>query len=221
MKYIVRLGDGMADYPLPEVGGKTPLMGGKTPSIDFLAQKGTLGRVQTVPKGLTPGSDVANLSVMGYDPTIFYPGRAPWEAASMKIPLGADDVAFRCNLVTLTEKDGQLFMEDYSAGHITNKDAHAIIKTLNDALSDEQFLFYPGVSYRHLMIWKGGNSELKTTPPHDITGREIEPYLPQGNGSERLRDLMEKSKEILLNASVNELRKKRGDKEVSLIWLWG
>jgi len=221
MKYIVLLGDGMADYPLPELGGKTPLMVAKTPFMDFLAQKGILGRVQTVPKGLTPGSDVANLSVMGYDPTIFYPGRAPLEAASMKIPLGVDDVAFRCNLVTLTEKDGQLFMEDYSAGHITNKDAHAIIKILNDALSDEQISFYPGVSYRHLMIWKSGNSELKTTPPHDITGKKIEPYLPQGIGSEKLKDLMAKSKKILLNASVNERRKQRGDKEVSSIWLWG
>ena len=221
MKYIVLLGDGMADYPLPQLGGKTPLMVARTPFMDFLAQKGTLGRVQTVPKGLTPGSDVANLSVMGYDPTIFYPGRAPLEAASMKIALGADDVAFRCNLVTLTDKNGQWFMEDYSAGHITNNDAHAIIKILNDALRDEQFSFYPGVSYRHLMIWKSGNSELKTTPPHDITGREIKPYLPQGNGSEKLKDLMAKSKKILLKASVNERRKQRGDKEVSSIWLWG
>jgi phosphoglycerate mutase (EC 5.4.2.1) len=221
MKYIVLLGDGMADYPLPELEGKTPLMAARTPFMDFLAQKGILGRVQTVPKGLTPGSDVANLSVMGYDPAIFYPGRAPLEAASMKIALGADDVAFRCNLVTLTEKDGQLFMEDYSAGHVTNQEAHAIIKILNDALSDEQFSFYPGVSYRHLMIWKSGNSVLKTTPPHDITGREIGSYLPQGNGSERLKDLMAKSKKILLNASVNERRKQKGDKEVSSIWLWG
>ncbi|WAC07105.1 MAG: cofactor-independent phosphoglycerate mutase [Thermodesulfobacteriota bacterium] len=221
MKYIVLLGDGMADYPLPELGEKTPLMVAKTPFMDFLAQKGVLGRVQTVPKGLTPGSDVANLSVMGYDPAVFYPGRAPLEAASMKIPLGANDVAFRCNLVTLTDKNGQLFMEDYSAGHIANKDAHAIIKILNDALSDEQFSFYPGVSYRHLMIWKSGNSGLKTTPPHDITGKEIGPYLPQGNGSEILKDLMAKSKKILLNASVNERRKQKGDKEVSSIWLWG
>ena len=221
MKYIVLLGDGMADYPLAELGGKTPLMVARTSSMDFLAHKGILGRVQTVPNGLTPGSDVANLSVMGYDPTIFYPGRAPLEAASMKIPLGPDDVAFRCNLVTLTEKDGQLFMEDYSAGHIANEDAHAIIKVLNDALGDEQFSFYPGVSYRHLMIWKSGNTEIKTTPPHDITGKEIEPYLPRGIGSERLKDLMAKSKKILLKASVNKRRKQRGDKEVSSIWLWG
>ncbi|HPD61039.1 MAG TPA: cofactor-independent phosphoglycerate mutase [Thermodesulfobacteriota bacterium] len=221
MKYIVLLGDGMADYPLAELGGKTPLMVARTPSMDFLAQKGILGRVQTVPPGLTPGSDVANLSVMGYDPTIFYPGRAPLEAASMKITLGPNDVAFRCNLVTLTEKDGHLFMEDYSAGHINNEEAHAIIEILNDALGDEQFSFYPGVSYRHLMIWKNGSSEVKTTPPHDITGKEIEPYLPQGIGSEILKDLMAKSKKILSKASINERRKQRGDKEVSSIWLWG
>ena len=221
MKYIVLLGDGMADYPLPELEGKTPLMAALTPSMDFLARKGALGRVQTVPESLDPGSDVANLSVLGYDPALFYSGRAPLEAASMKIRLDADDVAFRCNLVTLEEKDGHLFMEDYSAGHISNEDAHALIKILNDALSDEQFSFYPGVSYRHLMIWKSGISGLMTTPPHDITGKEIKPYLPQGKGSERLKDLMEKSRKILLKTSVNERRQQRGDKVVSSIWLWG
>jgi 2,3-bisphosphoglycerate-independent phosphoglycerate mutase len=189
--------------------------------MDFLAQKGVLGLVKTVPEGFPPGSDVANLSVMGYDPALFYSGRAPLEAASMKIPLGPNDVAFRCNLVTLTETGGNLFMEDYSAGHITTEDARAIINRVNDALADERFLFYPGVSYRHLLVWKNGNSELTTTPPHDITGKEIAAYLPQGNGSEQLKTLMEKSKKILLNAPVNEQRKKRGEKEVSSIWLWG
>ena len=221
MKYIVLLGDGMADYPLKELGGKTPLMVARTPHLDFMVKEGVLGRVQTVPPGLAPGSDVAILSVMGYDPKVFYPGRAPLEAASMKIQLGPEDVAFRCNLVTFKVKNTRLVMEDYSAGHISNEDAHAIIKILNEALGDEQFLFYPGVSYRHLMIWKKGKSTLKTIPPHDITGKEIEPHLPQGKGAGRLIALMEKSKKILLNASINQSRKQRGDKEVSSIWLWG
>ena len=221
MKYIVLLGDGMSDYPLEELNGKTPLMVSRTPNMDFMVKKGILGRVQTIPEGFSPGSDVANLSVLGYDPTVFYPGRAPLEAAGLKIPLEANDVAFRCNLVTLQQKRNQWFMEDFSAGHISNEEAHRLIKDINNALGDNNFSFYPGVSYRHLMVWKEGLSEIKTTPPHDITGKEIEPYLPKGEGAEKIIELMEKAKKILARHPLNQQRKKQGKNPANSIWLWG
>jgi len=221
MKYIVLLGDGMADYPLAELNGKTPLMVANTPNMDFLAQRGILGQVQTIPEGFQPGSDVANLSVMGYDPRVFYSGRAPLEAASMKIKLEAEDVAYRCNLVTLKEKNGRLIMDDYSAGHIGNDEAHAIIKILNETVADNAFSFYPGVGYRHILVWKKGTSDLITTPPHDITGKEIEPYLPRGKEANKLIEVMEKAQEIFRDLPLNQFRKQRGEKEVSSIWLWG
>jgi len=211
----------MSDYPLEELNGKTPLMVARTPNMDFLVKAGILGRVRTIPEGLAPGSDVANLSVMGYDPNVFYTGRAPLEAASLKIQLESDDVAFRCNLVTLQQTEGKCFMEDFSAGHISNEDAHEIIQSINEELGDKLFFFYPGVSYRHLMIWKGGNLEVETTPPHDITGRETKPYLPKGEGAERIIDLMEKSKKILAGHPINQRRKRKGEKPATSIWLWG
>lgn len=221
MKYIILLGDGMSDYPLEELNGKTPLMVARTPHMDFLVKRGILGRVKTIPEGFSPGSDVANLSVMGYDPRVFYTGRAPLEAASMKINLGPEDVAFRCNLVTLQTNGGKWIMEDFSAGHISSADAHAIIKSINQELGNDIFSFHPGVSYRHLMIWRKGKSELETTPPHDITGKEIKPFLPKGKGAEKIIALMEKSKEILANHPINQRRKREGDKIVTSIWLWG
>ena len=211
------LGDGMSDYPLPDNGEKTPLALSFTPFMDMLAQRGEIGLVQTIPAGMDPGSDVANLSVFGYDPRRFYSGRAPIEAASIGVELGAEDVAFRCNLVTFSEHNGSLFMEDYSAGHIATEDAALIIKALKEELDAPDIIFYPGVSYRHLMVWRHGCSSVKTTPPHDITGKPIEHYLPQGEGGEKLRALMVRSREVLADLALN----RRRSHPVSSIWLWG
>ncbi|MDO9574340.1 MAG: phosphoglycerate mutase, partial [Candidatus Contubernalis sp.] len=157
-KYIVVLGDGMPDYKIEELGGKTPLQAARTPNMDLLAQKGELGMVTTVPKGYPPGSDVANLSVMGYEPEIYYTGRSPLEAVSMGVVLEEEDVAFRCNLVTLSQEQdfAQKVMVDYSAGEITTSEASQIIEEVNRNLRCENIIFYPGISYRHLMVWKGG-----------------------------------------------------------------
>jgi len=221
MKYVVLIGDGMADYPIQDKGGKTPLELAATTSMDRLAQKGDLGLVSTIPEGMEPGSDVANLAAMGYDPRKYYSGRAPVEAASIGVPLADSDIAFRCNLVTLAEKDGGLFMDDYSAGHITTAEAAVIIAGLKQALDGPDITFYPGVSYRHLMVWKNGTDKLKTTPPHDISGRKIDDYLPRGEGSERARQLMDKSRAVLPGLAVNKERIARAEKPVSSIWLWG
>lgn len=221
MKYIVLVGDGMSDYPLEELDGRTPLMVSKTPNMDFLATNGVLGRVQTIPEGFAPGSDVANLSLMGYDPNVYYTGRAPLEAASLRLHLEAEDVAFRCNLVTLGEKDREFFMDDFSAGHISTEDARELIQDINKALGNNLFSFHPGVSYRHIMLWKAGNSEMHTTPPHDITGKPIDSYLPQGDGSERIIELMDRSQKVLAHHPVNERRKQEGKKPANAIWLWG
>ncbi len=191
MKYVVLIGDGMADYPIEEKGGKTPLELAATPCMDMLAQKGILGLVHTIPEGMEPGSDVANLAAMGYDPRKYYSGRASIEAASIGVALADTDIAFRCNLVTLAEQDGGLFMDDYSAGHIATAEAAEIIAGLKKTLDSPDITFYPGVSYRHLMVWKNGTDKLKTTPPHDISGRRIDDYLPRGEGAERVRQLMD------------------------------
>lgn len=217
MKYIVLLGDGMADYPLADKGGKTPLALSRTPTMDMLAAKGELGLVRTIPAGMEPGSDVANLSVLGYDPLRFYSGRAPIEAASIGVDLGPEDVAFRCNLVTLGERDGHVFMDDYSAGHIPTEESAQIIRVLKQHLDTPDITFYPGVSYRHLMVWKGGSTDMKTTPPHDITGQPIENNLPRGDGSEKLIELMLKSRQILAGLPINKQRAR----PVNGIWLWG
>ncbi|MCU0580925.1 MAG: 2,3-bisphosphoglycerate-independent phosphoglycerate mutase, partial [Syntrophales bacterium] len=220
MKYIVLLGDGMGDYPLAELGEKTPLQVARTPHMDRLAREGTVGLVDTIPAGFTPGSDVANLSVLGYNPHEFYSGRGPLEAANMGIHLGPDDVAFRCNLVTLSEDtDGR--MDDFTAGHISSAEAKEIILTLQAEMGDESFQFYPGVGYRHLLVWRGGDASPKTTPPHDITGRVTAPYLPTGGKSEALLDLMGRAKSILQNHPVNRERLAKGKKAANAIWLWG
>ena len=221
MKYVVLIGDGMADYPIAEKGGKTPLELAATSCMDMLAQKGTLGLVHTIPEGLDPGSDVANLAAMGYDPRKYYSGRAPIEAASIGVPLADTDIAFRCNLVTLADKDGGLWMDDYSAGHIATAEAAQVIEGLKKTLDSSDIIFYPGVSYRHLMVWKNGTDKLKTTPPHDISGRKIDAYLPSGEGAERIRQLMELSRAVLPGMEISKQRAARGDKAVSSIWLWG
>jgi len=221
MKYIILLGDGMADYPLNELQGKTPLSVAHTPHMDRIAGEGTQGLIDTIPAGFTPGSDVANLSVLGYDPRVYHTGRAPLEAASMGVKLGFDDVAFRCNLVTFTSAADEAVMEDFTSGHISSAEARLIIETLDKTLGSSVVRFYPGVGYRHLMVYKSGPVSLETTPPHDITGMPITHRLPKGEGSEEIIRLMERSRTILRDHPVNRERAAKGKKTVSSIWLWG
>ena len=217
MKYIILVGDGMADRPVKELGGKTPLEAAKTENMDYLARNGMCGMVNFVPPSLQPASDVANLSLFGYDPMRFYTGRAPFEAASMGIELGEDDIAFRCNLVTLTSG----MMDSYSSGHITTPEARKLIKELDAELSNDKIKFYPGVSYRHLCVIKNAARKAKCTAPHDISGKPVKDYLPAGEGSEILKELMLKSVPILERSLVNKKRIKAGQKPANSIWLWG
>jgi 2,3-bisphosphoglycerate-independent phosphoglycerate mutase len=213
----------MADGPIPELNGKTPLQAAKTPHLDRLASRGILGMVRTVPAGLPPGSDVANLSIFGYDPAGHFTGRAPLEAAAMRVALGPPDVAFRCNLVTLAPDGGHVKMEDFSAGHISTEEARRIVLDLGKALNSVEFNFYPGVSYRHLMVWRNGERSvpLRTTPPHDITGREIEAFLPAGEGRGEILGLMEAGRKFLRDHPVNRVRTVQGKRPANAIWLWG
>lgn len=223
MKYLVIVGDGMADMPLRELGNKTPLQKAYTPFMDRLAREGQLGRVRTVPEGMHPGSDIANLSILGYDPRTFYSGRAPLEAASIGITLGEDDVAYRCNLVTLKynrEKTAAI-MEDYSSGHITTGEATELIKEVDKALGSERIRFYPGISYRHLMVWSGGSIDIECVPPHDILGKDIAGYLPAGTGDQIIREIMQKSVGVLESHPVNRNREKEGKNPGNSVWLWG
>jgi 2,3-bisphosphoglycerate-independent phosphoglycerate mutase len=221
MKYVVLLGDGMSDQAIEGLGGKTPLQAAKTPNMDFMAKRGLLGLAQTVPAGYPPGSDVANLSMFGYDPTQCYTGRSPLEAASMGVELGPDDVAFRVNLVHLDARGGRLLMEDYSAGHISTPDGRELVEELQRQLGDDEFSFYPGVSYRHLMVWRNGKSQLTTTPPHDITGQDVLPYLPNGEGAERLIQLINSAQMIFHNHPQYKRRSAQGEAAANSIWLWG
>ncbi len=218
MKYALLVGDGMADFALPELNGLTPLDFAKTPNMDAIATQGLVGLVKTVPDGLPPGSDVANMSLMGYDPATYYSGRAPIEAASMGIPLLPTDVAFRCNLVTLKDE----CMDDYSSGHIETAEAHEIIAELQKALGSNTVKFYPGVSYRHLVVISNfGQGPLECTPPHDISGKPIADKLPKGAGQDMVLHLMEKAAEILAKSSVNAQRIANNKKPATHIWLWG
>jgi 2,3-bisphosphoglycerate-independent phosphoglycerate mutase len=221
MKYIILIGDGMADLPIEELKGKTPLEAAETPNMDLVARSGKLGLLRTVPRGYPPGSDVANLSILGYDPAKYYTGRAPLEAASMGIRLAPEDTAFRCNLVTLDQREGAPVMDDYSSGHISTEEARELVIALDKTLSGEGVKFHPGKSYRHLMVMSGAPRELYLTPPHDITDKEIEPYLPAGEGAERLKKLIERSQEVLRDHPVNRARRDSGKKTADSIWLWG
>ncbi len=228
MKYIILLGDGMADRPRADLGGKTCLQAAKTPNLDQLATLGQVGMVHTVPDGYAPGSDVANLSVMGYDPRKYYTGRSPLEAASIGVALGPDDVAFRCNLVTLKLSGGgaasarrKALMEDFSAGHISTQEARTLIEEIDRALGSEHIRFYPGVSYRHLMVWKGGRDRIECTPPHDIQDKDIQDYLPRGEGDDIINELMAASFDLLTNHPVNRARLENGKRAANSIWLWG
>ena len=223
MKYIVVLGDGMADYPVDELSGKTPLECAKKPNIDYMAAHGEVGLVKNVPETLSPGSDVANLAAMGYDPLKYYSGRSPLEAVSVGVNMKDTDIIFRCNLVTVTdeEKYEAKTIVDHSADEITTEEARELIKAVNDAFANEKFSFYPGVSYRHIMVWDKGPLDFTLTPPHDILERNVKDYMPKGEGSEYIYDMMVKSYDILNNHPINLDRAKRGLKKANSIWIWG
>ena len=223
MKYAVVLCDGMADYPLPELGGKTPMEAAKKPHMDALAAKSEVGLCKTVADGLKPGSDVANLSVMGYDPRVCYTGRSPLEAANIGVQLEADDVALRCNLVTLSdeEKFGDKTMVDYCAGDISTQEADLLVKALKERFGSDVFSFYTGVSYRHCLVWKGGALGLELTPPHDISGRVIGEYLSKVPAAAPLIAMMEQSMEVLAKHPVNQQRKAQGKRPANACWFWG
>ena len=221
MKYIILLGDGMSDEPIAELGGKTPLEVAKTPNMDSLSQLGKIGLAATVPEGYPPGSDVANLSVFGYNPADCYSGRSPLEAASMGIELEPADVAFRMNFVWLEAHYGKLYMVDFSAGHISTEEAGLLVETLQDELGGDEFNFYPGVSYRHLMVWKNGKDQLTFTPPHDISTYSIEDHLPQGEGAHVLQDLANSAQMLLNSHSVNNQRVAEQKLPANSVWFWG
>ena len=222
MKYIVVLGDGMADYPIPELGNKTPLQAAHKPNIDLLAHKSELGTVLTVPEGMKPGSDIANLAALGYDPRACYTGRSPLEAVSMGIKLDDSDVTYRCNLVTLGEGGlGGGVMADYSAGEISTAESRELVSFLSEKLSEEGFTLYPGISYRHCLVWNGGTTNVTLTPPHDILGKVTGDYLPKGEGSERLMKLMRDSVELLRDHPVNRARRAAGKNTADSLWIWG
>ncbi|HOV78664.1 MAG TPA: cofactor-independent phosphoglycerate mutase [Bacillota bacterium] len=223
MKYLVLIGDGMADEKIVELGGKTPIQYANTPNMDRIAAKGTLGMAATVPEGFPPGSDVANLSVMGYDPRLYYSGRSPLEAASIGVELDDDDVAFRCNLVTLSEEEvyEEKTMVDYSSDEITSQESGVLIREVNARLGNDALHFYPGFGFRHLLVWKGGPDGSRLTPPHDISGRVIGPHLPEGEGAETLTRLMKESNKFLPGHAVNAKRKESGLRPANSVWFWG
>ncbi|OGP35884.1 MAG: cofactor-independent phosphoglycerate mutase [Deltaproteobacteria bacterium GWC2_65_14] len=211
----------MSDWPVPALGGKTPLEAARKPNLDSMASEGAVGMVQVVPVEMYPGSDVSNLSILGYDPREVYTGRSPLEAASMGVELGEDDVAVRCNVVCLKHSGADSEMEDFSAGHIGTKEAAELLASLQALVDGKGVRFHPGVSYRHLMVWPGGNDAVVTTPPHDIHGKKITEYLPKGDGAELLLELMEISRELFSDHTVNWKRVEAGKLPANSIWLWG
>ncbi|MDD1668523.1 MAG: 2,3-bisphosphoglycerate-independent phosphoglycerate mutase, partial [Methanomicrobiales archaeon] len=212
-KYLIVVGDGMADEPLEDLGGKTPLEYARTPNFDRIAREGACGMLRTIPNGCEAGSDIANLSILGYDPRKYYTGRGPLEAASMGIRLGGDDIAYRCNLVTI--RDG--VMEDFSAGHIPSSEGGPLIRALAGRVDGVSL--HPGISYRNLLVVPRGKGSV-TTPPHDIVGEKIEPHLPKGGDSGVLIRAMERSRELLGDQPVNRARIARGQRPATMIWPW-
>jgi len=218
VKYCIVVPDGLADYPIDKLSGRTPVEAARTPFLDFLAQNGQLGLVKTIPNGFPAGSDVANLTLLGYSPREYYSGRAPLEAASIGIKLNDDDWAFRCNFITAT---GDV-LEDFCAGHIKTDEASVLIKLLNEKFGNDSIQFYTGKSYRHIMVYKGAQKmDARCFPPHDIMGQSIQKHLPKGNGSEILIDLMERSRAYLSNHDVNKVRIDLEENPANMIWLWG
>ncbi len=223
MKYIVILGDGMADFPIPSLENKTPLMVAKKPYIDSLAKDGEVGLCVTVPCGMKPGSDVANLSVLGYNPKTSYTGRSPLEAASIGIALKDTDVTLRANLVTLSSESdyAEKTMVDYSGGEISTSEAKELIEYLKEHLDNEKYTFYTGISYRHCLVVDKGNIVGDLTPPHDITGRKIKEYLPKSENSQAYLEMMKKSYELLKDHPINIKRIKDGKRPANSVWFWG
>ena len=224
MKYLVMLCDGMADEAVELLGNATPMEKANKPCMDSLASKGEVGMVKTVADGLKPGSDVANLSVLGYEPAVYYSGRSPLEAASIGIDLKNTDVTLRCNLVTLSDEENyeDRTMVDYCADDISTEEAKILVEYIQEKLGDDTFSFYSGVSYRHCLVWDNGNpTPGELTPPHDISGRVITEYIPKGEDAEKLYDLMKKSYDLLKDHPVNKERIARGKRPANSIWLWG
>ena len=218
MKFCVVVPDGMADDPREELDGRTPVEAADTPNLDTLAREGRLGQVKLIPKGMPPGSDVANLALLGYDPKKYYTGRAPLEATAMGIQLGEDDWAVRCNLVTVS--DG--VMDDYSAGHISSKEAMLVMDLLNEKLGTHDLSFYPGVSYRNLLVLRNVREfKVKTVPPHDITGKPVDDHLPGGRDGKMLKNIMADAARLLEAHEVNRVRLELGENPANMIWLWG
>lgn len=224
MKYLVMLCDGMADEPNEALGNSTPMEKANKPCMDSLAAKAEVGIVKTVAEGLKPGSDVANLSVLGYEPAVYYSGRSPLEAASIGIDLKDTDVTLRCNLVTLSDDEDyeNKTILDYCADDISSEEAKILIEYIQEKLGNDVFRFYPGVSYRHCLVWSNGNPHPGVlTPPHDITGKVITDYIPKGEAVDELYDLMKKSYDLLKDHPVNQARIARGKRPANSIWLWG
>ena len=219
MKYVIVLADGMADEPIPQLGGKTPMEFANTPNMDFLAEHGTVGTVKTVPDGMKPGSDVANLSVMGYDPVACYSGRSPLEALSVGVAMKDTDVIFRCNIVTVTEDEpyAEKKILDHSSGEISTEDADILMDAVRKAFNNDQFTFYTGTSYRHITVWENGEV-LDMEAPHDHLGDVIGPYLPKHPA---FREMMERSFEILNNHPLNLARAAAGKNKANSLWFWG
>lgn len=223
MKYLILVTDGAADEPLEALGGKTPLEAAKLDNINDLASRGIVGMVNTIPEGMSPGSDAANLSVMGYDPKQYHTGRSPLEAVGMGIEMDETDVAFRCNLVTLAGEGPYETMTivDHSAGDITTEEARVLIEEVNRAFGTGDLQFYPGFSYRHAMIVKDGDTSYHLTPPHDILERTIGDYLPQGEGADFIEQMMRESFSLLTEHPINQSRMERGLRPANSIWIWG
>ncbi|MFH1673223.1 MAG: cofactor-independent phosphoglycerate mutase [Pseudomonadota bacterium] len=221
MKFVILVGDGMGDYPIDSLGGKTPLEAAKTPNMDWIAGHGEVGSTRTIPDGCEAGSDTANLSILGYNPQDVLSGRGPLEAASLGVKLAPADVAYRCNLATLSTREGTLVMDDYSAGHIPTEDARILIEDLDRKIGDNIFQFYPGVSYRHIMVWRDGKIDVDTTPPHDIIGRPVQEYLDRIKPHKHLLELMRQAAIVLKDHPVNRKRIERGEKPANNIWFWG
>lgn len=220
MKYIICLGDGMADESIEQLGGKTPLEYAKTEMMDQLSSKGEIGMVHTIPEGMKPGSDTANLSVLGYNPQIYYSGRSPLEALSIGVPMKNTDIAIRCNIVTISEDDvpfEEKTIIDHSSGEISTEDCAVLLKAVQEQLENETYQFYVGTSYRHCLIWDKGQV-VELTPPHDVLTQVIGQYLPE---DEVLRDMMKKSYDILVNHPINIERKKKGLNPANCCWFWG
>lgn len=221
-RFVLLQGDGMPDKPIMEKGGRTPLEMARTPWMDFLASQGEFGLVDTIPPGYEPQSDIGNLSLLGYDPSEVYTGRSPIEAASKGIVLGDDDVAFRLNLVSFNEAKGPWFLEDFSAGHIEDEQAQELTLALQEGLRAAfPFEIHHGLSYRHILVWRNGESRFGIKPPHDVQGQDVEPYLPKGPGAEILLRALEEAKRLLSGHPVNQKRLKEGKVPANGIWLWG